>query len=176
MAQIMAGLIDLLQAGFAMSTRASTSSPTLHRQLQAPRPICAPLQCRSRALHPGVSMRTMQALAANPTVPSWWPPPSGKYTFEHYGGAGFGQTLLSGQRLHRPQAPGPAARALLRIQARHPREKPGCALQRSSAGRGHPQRRARACQSLALASAGQHPVVANALTPSRYARKQLLKT
>ena len=53
-----------------MWTRASTSSPTLHRQLQAPRPICAPLQCRSRAVHPGVSMRTMQARAANPNVTS----------------------------------------------------------------------------------------------------------
>ena len=87
-------------------------------------------------------MRTMQALAANPTVPSWRPPPSGKYTFEHDGGAGFGQTLLPGQRLHHAQAPELAVRALLRIQARHPREKAGCALQRSGAGCGHRQRRA----------------------------------
>ena len=61
-----------------MWPRASTSSPTSHRQLQALRPICAPLQCRSLAVHPGVSMRTMQALAANPTDPSWRPPALGE--------------------------------------------------------------------------------------------------
>ena len=162
MAQIMGGLIDLLQAGFSMSTRASTSSPTLQRQLRALRSIRAVLHCGSRATNLGASMHTMQALVPNPTVPSWRSPPSGQH-----GGAGFGQALLSGQRLHRPQSPVRATRALLRIHARHPFEKPGCALQRSSAGRGHPQRRARACQSLALASAGQYPVVANALQTRR---------
>ena len=150
MAQIMGGSNARLQAGFAMWTRASTSSPTLHRQLQALRPIRAPLHCRSRAVHPGVSMRTMQARVPVATSPSWRPPPLGQYTFGQCGGARFGQALLSGQRLHRPQAPRRATRARLRIHARHPFEKPGCALQRSSAGRGHPQRRARACQSLAL--------------------------
>ena len=35
-----------------MWTRASTSSPTLHRQLPALRPIRAPLHCRSRAVPP----------------------------------------------------------------------------------------------------------------------------
>ena len=107
MAQIMGGSNARLQAGFALWTRASTSSPTLHRQLQALRPICAPLHYRSRAVHPGVSMRAMQALAANPTVPSWLTSASGQHR-----GARFGQALVSGQRLHHAQAPWRATRTL----------------------------------------------------------------
>ena len=107
MAQIMAGQFDWRQAGFAMWLCASTSSPTLHRQLQALRPIWTPLQCRSRAVHPGTSLRTMQALAANPTVPSWLTSPSGQHR-----GARFGQALVSGQRLHHAQAPWRATRTL----------------------------------------------------------------
>ncbi len=93
-----------------------------------------------------------------PTSASWRPPPLGQN-----GGARFGQALVSGQRLHHAQAPWRATRTLLRVRARHSLEKPGCVLQRLRARCGHPQRRARACQSFALASACQHPVVANAL-------------
>ena len=77
MAQIMGGLIDLLQAGFAMSTRASTSSPTLQRQLRALRSIRAVLHCGSRATPLGASMHTMQALVPNPYLRHGGPLPWG---------------------------------------------------------------------------------------------------
>ena len=95
----------------------------------------------------------LQAQVPNPIAASWRPPPPGQH-----GGARFGQALLSGQRLHHAQASRRAARALLRVHTRHPLEELGCARQGFGAGRSHLQSRARARQSVALASAGQHPV------------------
>ena len=139
---------------------AKGSSGALHRELRALRSIRAALHCDSCAVHPGASMRTMQALISDATSPSWRPPPLGQYSSGQHGGAGFGQTLLPDQRLHRAQAPLRATRTLPRIYTSHPLEKLGCALQRLRAGRGHRQRRA-------FASAGQHPLMSNAFQTRR---------
>ena len=111
-----------------METRAKGSSGALHRKLRALRSIRAAYHCDSCAVHPGASMRTMQALIPDDTSPSWRPPLLGQYLSGLHGGAGFEQTLLPDQRLHRAQASLRATRTLLRTYTRHPFEKLGCAL------------------------------------------------